>query len=353
MANDIVFKPFFIDEEGFICNDLIEIAKRQRNLTFDTNYLKRIATKYSTPFKEIKRYEPHVNYQQIMDERLLNYAQLLNDILITYKAELRLLKPSEKYLFSCSCGTDSRIITGLLAQLRDEEGMSLDNIVFHCWGSPEADEFKRLTERFGITNLSFFDDSVPDCYDIGNLDISTNGWYPLTAQMKFWLPQNPAEYIHLTGADGEVFRDDYTHYLNMPLFLNNMGEVYREHKKIFKDIFVPCLRKNVYRMAFSIPSCWKGNTDAAKLDKRLGRDKLRTDLCEKLGALDLPISTNPQRFKFNISAERVRYMKYVYESSRFFKDFRWPVNPENLYNPWSHDSIVWGFAATVYERIYR
>ena len=157
-------KSMFIDEFNNIDIDFIKLAKKQSNLTFNKAYLDpKFNQSYTllTPFFEIKRYDNFVNPTVCPHETLCNgfdYNSLLKNILKIYKNVLRkTLNPKKQYLCICSAGSDSRILCGLLAQLRDEEGVTLDNIIFHCWGNTEKDSFLQIMKRLRFSNISVLD----------------------------------------------------------------------------------------------------------------------------------------------------------------------------------------------------
>ena len=276
-----------------------------------------------------------------------HYDKILDYYISAYKDVLRGLDKNEKYLFSCSNGSDSRIIISLLAQLRDEEGYSFDNILFRCWGSPEKDSFLQLMKRFKFDNISIVDDAREDPYDICSSDICVEGFYSYGIMRNFWGKDiNPQEYILLSGAEGATLVLTFTEWVHSHGYYSSRGDAVHTLASIFKDIFFPYLTKNLLSIAMSIPPKYKNIKDT-----RISRDKLRTDICEKLGVVDIPMQKAD--YRCNISTNTQKIMMNKYTASRFYKDFNITIDPGELStSPGSFSSKMWAFATTVYERIF-
>ena len=275
------------------------------------------------------------------------FSKILDYYISAYKDVLRGLDKNEKYLFSCSNGSDSRIIISLLAQLRDEEGYSFDNILFHCWGRPEKDSFLQLMRRFKFDNISILDDAKEDAYSICSSDICVEGFYPYDIMMKFWGEKiNPQEYILLSGAEGETLLRTFTEWVHSHGYFSSRGDAVHILAAQFKDIFFPYLTKELLKISMLIPKNLKNIKDT-----RLSRDKLRTDICEKLGTADIPMQSS--HYNFNFSAYNKKTMMDKYLASQFYKDFKFSLNPDELFTSNSSFSAkMWAFATTVYERIF-
>lgn len=333
----------FIDKDQNISNDFVSLARSQNILTFDRRYLDpQFRETIQTPFKEIERYDNFIDFH----ERERSYDYILNEILDTYKSILRRINPNEKYLFACSSGSDSRIIAALLAQLRDEEGYNFDNVLFHCWGKAEKDSFLELMRRCHWKNISILDDSVSDPYDAGVPDISVDGWYSYNLQLKFWGTINPKDYILLSGAEGETLLRTFDQWKHSHGYFSNRGESVHKLANIFKDIFFPYLQKEMLSITMSIPSHIKNVHD-----NRMGRDKIRTDLCKMLGVHDIPIQNF--YYNFNFSNDRKKLMLDLYHKSKFKKEFNIKINSDELFkSPHNFSAKVWGFAVTIYENLF-
>lgn len=338
----------FSDNVGNLSVDFIEFAKAQSELTFDTRYLDHGFRDWDeTPFKEIKFVNPinYVGYDYTdIIEFTGSYDELLEVILQRIKFVLLKLDPLKNYLFSHSSGSDSRIISGVMFQLK-KEGMNFDNVLFHCWGKSEQNGFMQIMKKCGWENISIHDDSVQDAYNVGIPDFCTDGWNPYTSQMKFWGNINPSEYVLLSGAEGETFIKTYQDWVHNRGFFLERGESIHRLGRIFRGVFFPFLTHDMLSLTMSIPKRLKSIPDG-----RLNRDKLRTDLVEKLGLLNIPVDM--ARYNFNFSEGRKREMISLYNKSRFKRDFDVEIDFDDLFkncNGWN--SKCWSFAVTVYEQI--
>lgn len=339
----------FIDEDYNIDTNFIRLAKKQHKLTFDMIYLDpnfRQSGTILTPFKEIKLYDNFfVPDASLSISQAFTYQDLLKYILNTYKNVLRRIDPKKKYLCSCSAWSDSRILCALLAQLRDEEGYNWDNIIFHCWGRPESESFLELMKRVRFKNLSILDDTVDDAFDVGTDEIPVN-FYPYDGQMKFWGKYNQSEYTLISTAEGEAFQYSFASWIHRCGYFSNRGEQINILSNMFNDAFFPLLSKDMISIVLSIPDKFKGIKDV-----RINRDKLRTDLCELLGVVDIPMPKS--YYNFNLSYDRKKLMIYLYEKSKFKKDYNINLNFDKVFKYCNtFEAKVWGFAVTVYERIF-
>lgn len=348
----------FIDREENISNNFMELCARQKTLTFNTNYLKPgYFPRLDTPFREIQRYDNFFPYNPLSMNDLFgndhssqaldtSYIKLLDHIIDKIKIPLRQLS-GHKAFFSCSAGSDSRIIMGTMAKLR-EEGCNFDDVVFGCWGRPEAESFYALMERFGWTNIHMLDDSGPNPYKIGNSFPSVDGFYPYTSQMRYWGELDPKEYILLSGAAGFIFHGKFENWVHGEGYFCERGEAKHRMARIFKDACYPYLHPEVMHAVMSIPTCLKNIPDS-----RLRRDKLRTDLCQRLGALE-GIPMPPSYYNINFTPELKQQMLDLYYSGRFYKDYLAPMDEKELFdNHVGFHSRLWGFAVTVYDNLMK
>lgn len=346
--NNIVRRCIFADDYGNIDFDFVTLAKIQPKLTFDERYLDpRFRQTTETPFKEIRLLTHHVPVNVENPES--QYEKLRKELLETYKNILRQLQPDQKYLCCASAGSDTRILCALLAQLRDEEGLSLDNILFHCWGRPELESFRLLMDRLGLKNISVLDDRRPDTFDVGTDEYSTQGWYGYDGQMNFWGEKiNPKEYILMGGAGGDVCFYPSLNWWHQNLYFSKRGESISHLCKIFKDIFFPLFEQEMLAAIASIPTKFK-----LEKDPRINREKLRTDLCFDLGMGDIPMPAPNPRYLFNLSNERKQLMRDLYEKSKFKKEYKIAINYDKVFAEYGcYDAKLWCFACTVYEKIF-
>lgn len=340
----------FVDNMGNLSDSFIDLARNQPSLTFNQKYLNPgFKDRTETPFEEITLADP-ANYAAKFDfarqhEFQGDYDSYLGLILERLRSVLLTLDPSEKYLCSHSSGSDSRIVSGVMAQLRREGLASFDNVLFYCWGSPEAKAFKGIMKAGGWDNFIINDDSKPDAFDVGVPDFSVDGWNPYTSQMKFWGELNPSEYIFLSGAEGETFMRPYEAWVHSRGFFVERGESIHRLCNIFKGGFFPFLSYKLLELTMAMPKAWRNVKDP-----RLGRDKVRTDLVERVGLLNIPV--DQAYYNFNFTEARKRQMVELYQNSKFRRDTGVELDFDDLFrnaNGWN--SRCWSFAVTVYEQL--
>lgn len=340
----------FIDRAGNMSDNFTELAVKQPTLTFNEQYLNpRFKDRTETPFTEITLADPLIDSTAPgfagQPEFRGDYDHYLELILERLREVLLRLDPSEQYLFSHSSGSDSRIVSGVMAQLRREGLASFDNVLFYCWGSPEAEAFKGIMKAGGWDNYIVNDDSKPDAFDVGVPDFSVDGWNPYTSQMKFWGDLDPSEYIFLSGAEGETFMRPYEAWVHSRGFFVERGESIHRLCNIFKGGFFPLLSYDVLELTMAMPKAWRNVKDP-----RMGRDKVRTDLVERVGLLDIPV--DQAYYNFNFTEARKRQMVELYQSSKFRRDHGVELDFDDLFqnaNGWN--SRCWSFAVTVYEQL--
>lgn len=348
---DLFFnRCWFVDQVGRYSADFIALAKNQEKLTFNKKYLDLSFKDWNeTPFEEINYGEPLL-LDSVRDYSSLpkfegDYETYLNLIIERLKSVLLMLDPCEKYIFSHSSGADSRIISGVMTILREESRANFDNVLFHCWGQPEEKSFRGIMEKCGWSNISMHDDTRPNVYDVGIDSYSVDGWNPYASQMKFWGDIDPSEYIFFSGGEAGAFQLPYSEWVHSRAFFVERGEAIHRLAKIFKGIFFPFLSRPVLDLLLAMPDEWRNIKDP-----RIGRDKIRGDLVEKVGLLDFPVEK--ARYNFNFTEDRKKQMINLYEKSKFKKDCNVELNYENLFskhNSW--DSRAWAFAVTVYEKL--
>lgn len=348
---DLFFnRCWFTDQKGRFSADFLSLARIQDSLTFNEKYRQPQFNDWNeTPFEEIVFADPllicpDVDYSDIK-EYSGDYDAYLNLIIERLKDVLLMLDPNEKYLFSHSSGSDSRIISGTMALLRDEGLASFDNVLFHCWGCPEVNSFREILSKNKWNNISIHDDSRPDAYDVGVSSYCVDGWNPYASQMKFWGDIDPSEYILLSGGEAGAFQLSYQEWVHSRAFFVERGEAVQRMAKIFKGIFFPFISHPLLEVLFAMPKQWRNINDL-----RLGRDKIRTDLVEKLGLLDIPVDR--AYYNFNFSEKRKKSMIDLYNQSKFRRDHKIDLNFDDLFkncNGWN--SRAWSFAVTVYEKL--
>jgi len=346
---DSMFNRCMFTDGKKMSTDFTELAKSQKNLTFDTRYLSGFRPSIETPFNEIWLADPK-DYcpEDIPSGNLYNntYDKFIDDIEKTLEENLMKIDPNREYLFSHSSGSDSRIISGTMAKMKREGKHTFDNIKFVCWGRPEEPGFKKIMQRGGWDDWFIHDDTISDAYDIGRTDISVDGWYPYTCQTNFWSEIEPKKYTLIAGVAGDAYQYPYNTWIHRYEYFGDRGETLHRQSRIFDGVFCPFLDVKLLKLLMSMPSQWRKVPDT-----RLGRDKLRTDLVARLGMLNIPIN-NPC-YNWNISPTRKKDMLLAYDSSKFKQDYKVKLDIKQLFeNPIrSNESRIWAFATTVYEKV--
>lgn len=342
----------FVDASGRTSVDFMSLALQQKRLTFDGRFLdKTFQAVTETPFLEIRHADPlqYCSHDFLIEDVFSDdqYEYFLDSFITVLRDILMRLDPNEAYLFSCSAGSDSRIFSALMAQLRNEGLQSFDNVLFHCWGSPEKECFLQLMNKLGWRNVSVIDDSVPDPLDAGLETPCVDGWYPYINQIRFWGERDPSRYILLSGAEGETLLRTFDEWIFSYGFFSDRGESVHRLARHFKGIVFPYLTHEMLKVTMRAPKSWKNVADS-----RLGRDKIRTDLAARLGVDDIPI---PKSFyTFNFSEERKELMLASYNKSQFKIKFGIEIAADALFSaPGGYESKLWSFAVTVYEKLYQ
>lgn len=348
LNTDTFFNRCVFRDRNEVFSDIFHaLAKAQETLTFDERFLdKTFKNTTETPFKEIWRAAPEEYCGDVLPTRIPTYSgsyeSYLEELENTLEKVLLRMNPSKRYLMAHSSGSDSRIISGTMARLRRQGKMSFDNVLFHCWCTFEIDSFRKIMAANDWTHISLVDDSQPDVYNIGRLDMPCEGWNPYTYQLDFWGDHNPSEYVLLSGAQ-ETYSVPYDRWVYDRSFFNTRGESIHRMANVFQDVFVPFLTHDMLDLTVAMPNEWKNVKDP-----RIGRDKVRSDLVERLGLIDIPVQK--AAYRFNVSPERRASMLDAYEKSKFMKKYGVELDEADLFKDWNGwNSCLWSFAVTVYE----
>jgi len=354
----------YLYTDGYILDyDLIRIAKRQDQITFNKNFFDRkFKTHFQSPINEIRwassyeicecgwRYLLHNPPE--FDGKYEDYLTRLVDAL--KKSILSMWDCNEKHLILHSCGHDSRAISQALAEMRDE-GIELGKLHFRCH-EPECENFLKIMGKEGWDKeqYSCFDANNPDSYDYGS-DVSTNGFCGYHHQINWWSDIIPAreekEWILVNGWGGEIFR--YIGRLDERI--NNIDAIYHGtvgyHRYAswhaqwimrFKDMIEPLLGYEYLKEAIRVRRAWCVSYSKTS-------DKICADLSNSF-KFDLKnIPRMDHDYNYNISPERKKNMMDRYFSSKFYNEFKIDIHP--FATPTGWDAQIWGFAVTVYERL--
>ena len=181
--------------------------------------------------------------------------------------------------------------------------------------------------------------------------------------MNFWhdiIPQEEEkDWTLIIGLNGEVFKyiaqaetrfKDYKEGLycdNVGInFLFGMmpgyGEWQGQWATQFKDLMMPFMGYEYLKVATKVNPKWCVMNEET--------DALRFALAKAFGYNIETIPHGKHNYSWKISEGRKRSMMELYHESKFFKKYKKHIDPfKDLYG-W--DAKIWGFAVTVYEKIY-
>ena len=327
--------------------NFIDVCKSSETLTFDRRYLKKgyVNRTYSeTPFKEIKLLLPsektpnewkHVFHEdKVYDEGfdfiVKKLRQSLKDCLE------RNWDSNKKHLFTHSSGYDSRILSGLLAELRDENGRDwLGHIHFRCH-QPEGPGFEQIMKIEGWKPDEYSNYAGPnlDHYDLGNTKYIPNGWMSYVGTLNFWrdiIPYNEEKnWVIVTGlGGGEMFSyppldlkppnrlTDICQNPRLQRYLNyfpDRGINFSYLKTRFKDIIAP-----YYDYGY-LETCGRTPITLAKIVKK-PLDNFRHALIKSINPKLFNVKWFKHNYNFEFSPNRVKLMKEHYRTSKLCRHF--------------------------------
>lgn len=97
---------------------------------------------------------------------------------------------------------------------------------------------------------------------------------------------------HKCSFEGESLLYPFNIWKHSYGYFCERGEPLHRYANIFYDVFFPYLQKEVLNVTMGIPELFKNIPDS-----RISRDRIRTDICDMLGVLDIPM---PRSF-YNIN----------------------------------------------------
>lgn len=299
--------------------------------------------------------KPQPAFEGTYEEYILALKNALKDYFRKH------IDPNQKYLFSHSSGSDSRFISGTMAEMCNDGEMDFANVHFRCH-APENSVFIQIMKRQGWpeSQYSIFDPGE-DCYGIGVDNICVNGWQGYSNQMNYWsdIVTDPKEWVIITGEGGELFKymaktnampTEYTpnYHLNMLIEHNpGNGEWDNQNAAIFKDAIMPLWSYEYLAVSNRVRREFIQDLPST------GWDNIRTDLVESVGMNGFPFVANDYMVTWKIPKERQGRMTELFYSGRFYKEFEKhiPKGIDFFTNPFGWESKVWGFAVTVYDKI--
>lgn len=345
--------------------DFIDVCKRTGDLTLELDYFNSnyVPDKDETVFNEIKMLNPEdkilSEYEYLLDEMPL-FDGDLNEWARETHSKLKnflknVLNQDKKYMFIHSAGYDSRILSGILAELRNE-GYEWD-IHFRCH-QPEGDGFNKIMriEGWDEKQYSVFRGPKVGHYDIGNPNQPMYGWMSYKCQMNFWrdIIENENDYIMISGlGGGERFsypalgKSTPTNYdycdnkiLNRWLnFFRDRGKFCGYWQNMFDELLLPYMSYDYIEMSCKAREEWIGI-----YDNRL--DYVRKALIEEID-VDL-LNIDWQRHDYNWSMEESRKdeMERFWMESKLLRDYN--LQDIDIKNWDKHSQCIFGLA-TCYE----
>lgn len=352
---------------------LSSLCSKERKLTLnpDTGF-EEIAI--ATPKDEINpKYIHLINQTEKIRDTPENYAKKLVEKVEDYFAQL--WNSNRFHLVICSAGMDSRVISWVLANLREKMGKDwVGDIHFRCHGY-EGPTFKEIMrkQRWKSQQYSVYKEGKEeqtDYYNIGDFNVDTNAFNGPTVDFFDDIVERVGEKdIALVSGvcGGEIFC--YPLYSHRRFTENRFQDLFHNAQEIqnrfckeynrWGDILVPYLGYEYLDTAFRIPREYFRWIDlnGQKIDLMRGT-------MVKLFNDGVPFFMG-HRYNMRISRARARYLKEKYLNSKFYRDFR-HLDFVREATPWtdcrgisetdkepnSTDLKLYGYA-TMYENVKR
>jgi hypothetical protein len=235
------------------------------------------------------------------------------------------------HLVICSAGMDSRVISWVLANLRDTMGKDwIGDIQFRCHGY-EGQTFKDIMMRQGWKKGQYSvykegKQDQPDYYNIGDFDVDINAFEGPTVDFFDDVLErlNKEDIVLVSGVcGGEIFcyplysHRSFTENRFQDL-LDNTSEIRNRFCKEYNrwcDILLPYLGYKYLGIAFRVP-----REHFRWVDLNGQRvDLIRANMVKQFGD-NTPFCIG-HRYNLRISKGKAKYMKQKYLNSKFYKDF--------------------------------
>lgn len=270
---------------------------------------------------------------------------------------------SERKLCLHSAGYDSRIISGILTELRQERGDDwIGDIHFRCH-QPEERMFIEIMKMQGWREdqYSVWANSPVDHYNIGNKQV-LNGFCPVTHQMDFFSDISPdsKKTVLIMGFHGGEFfcypalgkkqikNIDYCPNTNVNRWLNQFtmeGEWVSMYAYEYKQLLAPYLDYEYLKIASLMPDKYL-STVTRKLDT------VRQAILKTMSINTLAVEYGNHNYTWNISPATKQRMMGEYFQSKFYQDYKVGVNFDNIISDIAgHDGKVWAFSL-LYDKIH-
>lgn len=360
--NTLPFPPVYYskrtNEEDL---DLAALCSREPRLTLLRNEFSEIGIRHSSEVMDQKQRHLVTTLEKDQSMTISSVSiQLVNALKSYFK---KTWDSSHYHLVLCSGGLDSRIMSWILRDLREEMGRNwLGDIHFICH-HPEGTIFKEAMKLQGWNQYEYSihketQNQSADYYDLGNWNDNPNAFCQIV--LRFWdgvVPQHKEkETVLISGAaGGEILHyplarklghleNRYNDLLqHMPAPHVNFARFYAN----WHDVLFPFISYDYLNIAFRIPH---------KLFIRQtprGADKIRIAMLSRWKD-NIPCHIGHQ-YNFTPSQSRIKYIKSHYLGSKFYRDFKHIDYVKNA-APWKYkkikeyDTYLYSYAA-MYEHV--
>lgn len=361
--------------------NLCNVAKKikSKNLTLNENYLNPnfSASSYQqTPFNEItnisisnKLPKDRSYLLDAQDEYDLPFDDIIKLIKDAIKGYIvKCWDPTKPKLFLHSSGYDSRIISGIITELREEKGDEwIGDIHFRCH-QPEGKLFKKIMKAEGWKNhqFSLWEDVKEnnDHYNLGRIE-PVNGFMPCIQQYDFFSDYTKGrekDIIIIGGIyGGELF--DYPargkkHFKKFKYCDNNLFNSLNNYildeagaiTQYFDDhnyAIFPFLSYDYLSVATRMP---KKYIRRKKNIERTRPDNIREALVKSFKFDIYSIPYVGHSYSWNITNKTWNNMSNFYHNSKFYNDYK--INIGIPFKLQSYEDYIWTFSI-LYDKIFK
>jgi len=350
--------------------DYIRLAKKCSELTFNKDFLNPQfnPAPHQTPFNEIigtkakdvikSEYDCIFEPQLVTKLNVPEFAMQLKNIVKEYF--LQVWDSNKNHIVFHSAGYDSRIISIVLMELREEKGSDwIGQIHFRCH-QPECDDFNEIMKREGWdkSQYSCWEGSEKDYYDVGRKEVVLNGFVSYVQQMNFWSDIIPLEeekhWVVITGVGDTIYKD----FTLKKKYKTNLDEKFNYSMldaittasnlwngiwecmwlSRFNDLLLPFFGYEYLKISLTA-----NMNDLKWIDTT---DNIRKAIIESnnYGVDFNGINYGRHNYVWNISENRQKQMIEDYYNSEFFNKIGVEINETELFeNMGGWDAKLWGF----------
>ena len=371
------FHPIYSNGK-FTSYDFVAVCVDANKLTINKNYFKPnyVPKRDESIFHEVRMLSPsekiNPEYKHVL-EPIPTFKGSIKEFAARLKAALRkyvvtVWDNSKPHLFLHSSGYDSRIISGILMELRDEYGEGwIGDVHFRCH-QPEGPGFLEIMkrEKWHPSQYSIWKGPPTDHYDLGNPAVNIGAFADYTIGMNYWRdivpPSEEPNHVAITGIGGGEFSNypikrqptknmrwcnnqPFNQHLN---FFPRGGFAIGRWHKIFNGVLMPYFSYSFLEEILKMPPRF------LKLVPK-STDMVRHHILKTFEPDLINIRYIGHKYNFKFSAVREAEMWRHWRNSRLYKEHEHilsikKVNPLKRNNKFS--ACMYGFA-TVYEEIMK